>query len=351
MREKGIEKSADYRQADLAGSNPVGNDPPIGVVEIQPVMVPSMANDRGSRTNVAWLGAMFLVVACGPTVRPQGPPSEPGPVNRTERAVKPVKGGRQVMIGEMCPNGAGGRPAVAPLVMRTVGWIDRAADVQDVIERGAVPRFAVFGVDGKVAGTFDTVGLAEIGLQQNVASGTYVGAMPCTSDAGGGNRTEDPKCGVAVGGCGLAIAEIGRSDDPPPIPTYVTGGICLSGDALAVDIDGDGVIESFPVSGVLDGVRSPTDEWTAAPTAGAACKPTFEVYDIQIAPPAEPGKRVDPKQIVSLHVLGVVDVDGDGRKEIVLSFDFPTVRTVVVYTATGSPTRLELAGEGQPFQR
>ena len=220
-----------------------------------------------------------------------------------------------------------------------------------MIERGGVPQFAVFGVDGKVAGTFETVGLAEIGLQQSVASGTYVGAMPCTSDAGGGQRVEDPKCGAAVGGCGLAVGVLGRPDDPPPIPAFVTGAVCLSGDALAVDIDGDGVIESFPLAGVLDGVRSPAEEWSAAPTAGAACKPTFEIYDVQLAPAAEPGKRVDPKQIVSLDVLGVVDVDGDGRKEIVLSFEFPTVRTVVVYTATGAPTRLELAGEGQPFQR
>lgn len=255
------------------------------------------------------------------------------------------------MLGEMCPTGAGGRPAVAPLVMRTVAWNDRAQEVQDVVERGGVPRFAVFGVDGKVAGTFETVGLAEIGPGQAVASGTYVGAAPCTSDAGGGQRTEDTTCTASLAGCGMAVGELGRADDPPPIPAYVVGSACLSGDALAVDIDGDGVIESFPLSGVLDGVRSPAEEWTAAPTAGAACKPTFHVYDIQIAPPAEAGKRVDPKQVVSLDVLGVVDVDGDGRREVVLAFDFPTVRTIVVYTATGTPTKLELAGEGQPFQR
>ncbi|MBA2542842.1 MAG: hypothetical protein H0V17_24565, partial [Deltaproteobacteria bacterium] len=130
-------------------------------------------------------------------------------MQRTERLAKPVKGGRQVMIGEMCPTGAGGRPAIAPLVMRTVTWSDRAAEVQNVVERGGVPRFVVFGVDGKVAGMFDTLGLADIGLQQSVASGTYVGAAPCTSDAGGGNRTEDPKCGAATNGCGIAVGELG----------------------------------------------------------------------------------------------------------------------------------------------
>jgi hypothetical protein len=313
-------------------------------------MVQLMAIDLSVRGNVAWLWIM-IASGCGPTVRPPSPPPEPGPVERTERLAKPVKGGRQVMIGEMCPTGAGGRPAVAPLVMRTVTWSDRAADVQAVVERGGVPRFAVFGVDGKVAGQFDTLGLADIGLQQSVASGTYVGAPPCTSDAGGGNRTEDVKCGAATNGCGIAVGELGRADDPPPNANYQTGGICLSGDALAVDIDSDGVVESFPLASVLDGVRSPAEEWTAAPTAGAACKPTFELFDVQLAPPPDPGKRADPKQIVQLNVLGVVDVDNDGRKELVIAFDFPTVRTVVVYTATGAPTRLELAGEGTPFQR
>jgi hypothetical protein len=255
------------------------------------------------------------------------------------------------MIGEMCPQGAGGRPAVAPLVMRTVSWNDNATDVTNVVERGGVPRFAVFGVDGKIAGVFDTLGIADIGLQQSVASGTYVGASPCTSDAGKGARTEDPKCAPATGGCGIAIGELGRAEDPPPIANYPTGGACLSGDSIAMDIDGDGAVESFPLSGVLDGVRSPAAEWSAGPTVGAQCTPTFELYDIRLTPPPDPGKPLDPKHTVKLSVLGVVDVDSDGRREVVLSLEFPTVRTIVVYTSTGSPQRLELAGEGMPFQR
>ncbi len=262
-----------------------------------------------------------------------------------------MKGGRQVMIGELCPTGAGGRPAIAPLVMRTVAWVDAAADVQGMIERGGVPRFSAFGVDGKVAGVFESVGLTDIGPAQAVATGTYVGAAPCTSEGPGGARVEDPKCGVATNGCGIAVGELGRSDDPPPLPKFVTGGACLSGDAIAVDIDGDGVMESFPIASILDGIRTPAEEWTAAPTVGASCKPTFQVYDIRLTPPPEPGKAPDPKQVVGLTVLGVIDVDNDGRKELVIAFDFPTIRTIVVYTATGAPTRLELAGEGQPFQR
>jgi hypothetical protein len=255
------------------------------------------------------------------------------------------------MLGEMCPQGAAGRPSVTPLVMRTAAWIDNAPELANVVERGSVPRFVVFGVDGKPAGMFDTMGLSDLGLGQQIASGSYTGAGPCTSDAGGGQRSEEPKCGPAAGGCGLAIAEVSRPDEPPEVPKFQTGGACLSSDQLVVDVDGDGTPEAFPITSVLDGVRSPSQEWSASATAPAACKPTFQVYDMTLQPPPEPNKKLDPKQIVRFHVLGVVDVDGDGRREVVLAFEFPTIRTIVVYTSTGSPKRLELAGEGQSFPR
>ena len=132
---------------------------------------------------------------------------------------------------------------------------------------------------------------------------------------------------------------------------FQTGGACLAGDALAVDIDGDATPEQFPLASVLDGVRSPAPEWTSSPTATGTCKPTFEVYDVRLTPVAEPGKPIDPKHVVGLDVLGVVDLDADGRKELVLALKFPTVRTIVVYTAAESARRLELAGEAQSFPR
>jgi hypothetical protein len=52
-----------------------------------------------------------------------------------------------------------------------------------------------------------------------------------------------------------------------------------------------------------------------------------------------------------LDLLGVIDLDGDGRKELVIALRFPTVRTVVVYSARSSPQRLELVGEAQSFQK
>jgi hypothetical protein len=255
------------------------------------------------------------------------------------------------VIGELCPQAAAGRPAIAPLVMRKATWIDEPAELANVIERGGVPRFAVFGFDGKVAGMFDTLGLTDLGISQQVASGTYIGAPPCTADAGGGQRAEDPKCASATGGCGIAVGELARPDDPPPTPAFRTGGACVAGDALAIDIDGDGVLERFPLAALLDGGRGPAGEWTASTAGGAACAPAFELYGVQLTPAAEPDKPIDPKHVVGLDVLAVIDVDGDDRKELVLALKFPTVRTIAVYTAPESARRLELAGEAQSFPR
>lgn len=313
-------------------------------------MVHAMAKDRGRLPGVAWFLAHVAVGACGPRVAPDKPfPEEAVP--RPARAPIPVRAGRQVVVGELCPQGAAGRPAVAPLLMRTTRWTDTVADVTGAVERGTTPRYVAFGVDGKVAGMFDTVGLADITLGQSVASGTYVGAAPCTSDAGQGQRAEDPRCAPATNGCGLAVAELARPDDPPPSPAYRTGGACLSGDALGVDIDGDGGAEWFPLSGVLDSIRGPAQEWSASRTARPPCTAKFVLYDVKLSPEAVPGKLPDPKAVVMLDLLGVVDLDDDGREELVVALRFPTVRTVVVYSATSSPERLELVGEAQSFQK
>jgi hypothetical protein len=313
-------------------------------------MVHVMATDRSAARRVAWF---VLLASCGPTVRPDGPAAESGMVvNQLEPKTRPTAArGRQIVVGEMCPQGAGGRPAVAPLVLRTLQWSDVPGDLTSAVERGSTPRFTVYGTDGKSAGAFDTLGSTEVGLPQSIAAGTYVGASPCTADTGKGARTEDPACGPATTGCGLAVAELQRPGDLVTTPVFATGGACLSGDAIAADLDGDKVAEAFPLASLLDGVRSPSQEWSAAPTAGATCSPTFQLYDVKLVRPAEPGKPVDTKSMVILDVLGVVDLDGDGMKELVLALRFPTIRTIVVYSPTGTAQRLELVGEGQSFPR
>lgn len=273
-----------------------------------------------------------------------------------QRPLKVAPAGKRVVIGEMCPQGAGGRPAVAPLVMRGVSWTDAASEIAATVERGSVPRFSVFGVDGKPAGAFDTLGVVDLAQAQTVATGTYVGASPCTyavaAKPGAMDvRGEDPKCAAATRGCGIAIGEITRPDEPPDTSSFATGGACMAGNELVVDIDGDGKLEAFPITGVLDNIRAPATEWTASPTvATATCTPTFHVYDLKLAPEPRPGKPPD-KGLVTVDVLGVIDVDGDGRRELILGMRFPTVRTIVVYTATTSAQRLEKAGEAPAFAR
>jgi hypothetical protein len=323
---------------------------------------------RSNRDMSLRFGFCALLFACGPTVKPTSPPAEPGPITRTPRTGKVDPSGRRVVVGEMCPQGAGGRPAVAPLVMRGVGWTDAASEVAATVERGSVPRFSVFGVDGKIAGTFESLGIVEVGIAQSVATGTYVGASPCTyavtpgaSSAPKGStamasRAEDPKCGPATKGCGIAVGEVTAPDEPDRKPSFATGGACVSGTELAVDIDGDGTIESFPIAGALDGIRAPAAEWSASPTATATCTPTFHVYDMKLAPPPSSGKApnrgvvVVDKGGVVIDLLGVIDLDADGRRELIMAMKFPTIRTIVVYTATGSAQRLELAGEATSFK-
>jgi hypothetical protein len=317
-------------------------------------MVHTMAYDPWSRWRVASLVAL---IGCGPTVHPEAPGPGPGGFRPVAHQTAAVAGGRQVVVGEMCPQGVAGRPGIAPLVARQVQWGDAAADLSALVERGSAPRFVVFGVDGKQAGVFDTMGTADIGLPQAAAAGAYTGASPCTRDDGAGagaagdHRVEDPRCGQATSGCGLAVAAIVRPDDPAQAPAYTTGGACLSGDALAIDVDGDGKPESFPLADLLDGVRGPAAEWSASAEAAAVCAPSFTLYGVALKPEAEGGKPADPKYTVTLDVLGVLDLDGDGRREVVLALRFATVRTVVVYAATGSPGRLELVGEAPSFPR
>src|SRR5262245_12515902 len=100
-------------------------------------MVHAMAKDRGKLPRVAWVLAVVATAgagACGPRVQPDRPFPEEAVVHR-ERAPKPLRAGRQVIVGELCPRGAAGRPAVAPLLMHTTQWVDTANDVTGAVER------------------------------------------------------------------------------------------------------------------------------------------------------------------------------------------------------------------------
>jgi len=289
----------------------------------------------------------LALAACGPRVKPAMlEPDEPQPAVKPRAA--PLSPGRGVLIGEMCPEGAAGRPAVAPLLMRGVGWTADAENVGATLDR-SVHAFAVLGFDGKRAGVFEVLGSADAGLPEDVAIGGYVGRGPCVPYTDEGGAPADAACVKATKGCGLAVAAIDttRSADSD-VPDLRAGGACVSGDALVVDVDGDGAPESFSIAGFLDPVRAPADEVVAAPVVGPSCTPRFAIHGHVIKPSPEDGPD-DPRYHVTIDVLGVVDLDADGRHELVLAYRYPEGRTFAVYSALRQSGRLELVGEAVPW--
>jgi hypothetical protein len=302
---------------------------------------------RRSLTSLLFL--LVVLAACGPRVRPDRAEEKEPPPRTTRPATEPAPG-REVLIGEMCPDGAGGRPAVAPLLVRAVGWSDDAGDVGAQLERNA-RAFAVLGVDGRRAGVFEVLGAADVGLPAEVAIGSYAGRAPCAPYSDEGGAAEDPACKKATRGCGLAVASIDRvSAETGEAPEIATGGGCVSGDSLVVDVDGDGAAESFPLAGFVDPVRAPAEEVLAAPVVSPSCTPRFAIYEQVVKPPPEKGVADDPRYHVTLDVIGVADLDGDGRHEIVVTFRYPEGRTVAVYSALRQSGRLDLVGEAVPWQ-
>src|SRR5678816_3556970 len=100
-----------------------------------------MVFDRDEHCGVAWVARISeciravsmlafgtLLLACGPSVKPPPPPDQPGPLTQGQKPVRSGTNARQVLVGEMCPQGAGGRPAVAPLIMRGVSWVDTPSE-------------------------------------------------------------------------------------------------------------------------------------------------------------------------------------------------------------------------------
>ena len=130
-------------------------------------------------------------------------------------------------------------------------------------------------------------------------------------------------------------------------PDVLVGGACVAGNGVVVDIDGDGTAELFPLTSFLDDSRAPADEITAAAVA-PACTPTFSRYGMALAVDAAVG---DPRHKVTLDVLGVLDVDGDTRVELVIGLRYAERRTIAVYSAIDSPARLTLIGETEPWPK
>ena len=289
----------------------------------------------------------LVFAACGPAVRPEAPGEEPTPPRVIKRPAPPA--GRSALIGEMCPQAAGGRPGLAPLALRDVSWSSDRGELVTALARGSAAQFAVLAVDGRKAGVFSAIGTADVG-GVDAGIGSFAGSPPCSRPAAGGEVTGDAKCLEVQRGCGLAIATLGAPGGAFTVaeaPEVVSGGACKSGDVIAIDIDADGAPEMFPIGAFVDPSRAPADEVSAAAMVAPACPPAFSLYGL--VPPAVPGVVMEGKHKVELDVLGVMDVDADGRREVVVAFRYFESRTVAVYSAMSSAARLELVGESAPW--
>ncbi len=296
---------------------------------------------------LALLAGAVEMLGCGPKVTAVGPGVEPAKAETSRPPpAPPTPPAQEVLVGEMCPAAAADRPAVVPLFARGISWSTAADEVAGPLERREARQFSVLDWEGARAGLFSVVGVSEV-KGRKVAIGSYAGGSPCAR----GEDELDPNCVVAQNQCGLAFSLIEPSggitarpfeEDPDPVQLSVAGG-CVAGDRLLVDIDGDGRAEAYPVASFLDPVRAPAEEVGLVPHSGADCTPHFAVR--HIVPPG------DPKHWNGLDLLGVIDLDGDGRNELVLSYHYSDRRTWAIYTADSSVARLDLAGEAIPWPR
>lgn len=287
--------------------------------------------------------AYLALAGCHPAAVPEppgtAPPPDPvaAPLHRDGAA-----GGRGAMVAELCPKALDGRPALAPLAMRSVSWTNDPDELEAALARGEASQFDVLAVDGQRAGRFAVIGAADGNVL--AAVGSYTGAPPCTR-GGALKGVVDPSCERVRKGCGVAVAVLGDAggnlEEGDDLPPATVGGACVDGADVAIDVDGDGALERFPLAGFLDPVRAPADELTAQ-TAGApaTCTPSFAVLGLAV--PGD-GQKVD------LDVLGVVDVDGDGWREVVVGLRYAEKRSVAVYSAVDVAARLTLVGEVDPW--
>jgi hypothetical protein len=289
------------------------------------------------------LAVLALALACGSRPKneapvPVGPVVPAGP----PPAVAAGSAGRAVLVGEMCPTAAVGRPAVRPLFVRGETWSDRQEALVGPVERRGARQFSVLGWDGRRAGLFSVAGAAR--TDDGIAAiGAYAGHSPCERRRGAEKGARDPDCAAALRDCGLAVAVLEPSggfharpaeEDPDPV-AFEAGGACVAGGILLVDIDGDKKLEAYPAAGFADRAGAASNEVAAVAAGSAACTPRFAVRGAIAA---------------GVDLLAVVDLDADGRNEILAQFQSGGHRSWALYSATSTVGRLERVGVGSPWR-
>ncbi len=248
----------------------------------------------------------------------------------TENMPVPISSAR-VLLGWYCPDSAGGRPAVQPILALDQTWQSSKEFLARSIRARNTKRFSVMAYDGGHAGSFAVAGAASLG-ETTLAIGSYVGAGTCDSlDALGKVRSQDEQCLSNMSGCALAVGELEQAsgfgappyEEDPDEQVWTRGKACEIGDDLLVDVDGDGAVERFSLSELVAG-RVPV-ELPLQRSAEGHCDPSFAGVS------------------GALIRLGVIDLDRDGRVEVL----YRRGQEVFLYGAPHSPARMELLGRAK----
>ncbi len=248
----------------------------------------------------------------------------------------------------MCPTAAKGRAAVLPMFLRAADWETAAEAVSRPIEAARARQFSVLAWDGRRAGVFAVAGAAELGMAQRVALGGYAGASPCTEPPQTGReRRVIAECKQHRAGCGLALAVLEPpTHEAPPLaeasrPMDVAiGGACVVDGKLLSDIDGDGRLEAYPTAAFRSASGGLADEVVATELGGATCLPQFAIAGLA-AGQADDG----------MSLLGVLDIDGDGRHELIVSYLAGEASTWAIYSPLDTPGRLDRVAEATSWPR
>lgn len=272
------------------------------------------------------------LAACGGT---QSSPHKPITATPKPAVVeKPATEGPSLLLGWYCPESAAGRPGVEPVLARDPAWTNEEAVLERAISARRAKRFSVLGYQGQLSGILSVAGGATSGGAR-LAIGSYLGAEPCDIvDSLGNVRSTDEQCLHATQNCSLAVGLLEPAggfdarpyEEDPEAAELAKSAACEIGQNLAVDVDGDGTAERFSLSEILAG-RSPV-ELPLQDEGGRTCESSF----------ASP--IADAEDLVR---VGVLDLDGDGRPEVV----YRNASEFLVYGAPNSPARMELLGRAK----
>ncbi len=251
---------------------------------------------------------------------------------RGEKAAAPAPEEAEFLIGAYCPGAARGRPAFGPVLGRAGGWYADDEFLQDVISGGGVGELSVFAWDGRRAGVMSATGTAEV-EGERLLIGSYMGSPPCAEEAVLGEEPAfDPACERALGGCGVAIANVkaeaagalfGEDGGAPQPPS---GDACLQGGELVVDVDGTG-----PAAYSLRGITAadPPAELVASGEEPGGCEASF-AFESNV-------------EDVRVDVLAVADFSRNGRADVLLGVGEGSARAWTLYSATSTAGRLDRA--------